>query len=59
MRDIIINAMKIYQSTDTLPYFPYQFDTNTQNMATYFEVTFLVEQKKYRYGFEYGQQHHL
>lgn len=58
MRHLIINIDKIVQSTDTLEkrYRPFRLSTETENAGTEFEITFLMDNKKYRYGFEYDNE---
>ncbi len=53
MRNFVLNTFKIIQSTDKLPYEPFQLSTETENSSTIFEIVFFKDNIKYRYGFEY------
>ncbi len=52
MRRIVLNKMKVIQSTDTLPHDPFKLNTSTQDAASTFEIIFFIDTTKYRYGFE-------
>ncbi len=52
MKAMILNARKVFQSTDTLSHEPFRLSTETQNASSSFEVIFFDGEIKYRYGFE-------
>lgn len=52
MRSLVLNEHKIVQSTDTLPHEPFRLSTETEHASSTFEVVFVVDTIKYRYGFE-------
>ena len=50
---IVLNQDKVIQSTDTLPYFPFKLNTETEDSSSSFEMVFFLKNNiKYRYGFE-------
>jgi AAA15 family ATPase/GTPase len=52
MARIALNQDKVIQSTDTLPYFPFKLNTETEDSSSSFEIVFIIGTIKYRYGFE-------
>ncbi len=52
MKHMVVNRHKIVQSTDTLPFDPYRLSTETENASTAFEIVFITDGIKYRYGFD-------
>ncbi|WP_041961931.1 AAA family ATPase [Sulfurospirillum cavolei] len=52
MRRVVLNKMKVIQSTDTLPHDPFKLNTATQDASSTFEIIFFIGMTKYRYGFE-------
>lgn len=53
MARIVLNQDKVIQSTDTLPYFPFKLNTETEDSSSSFEMVFFLKNNiKYRYGFE-------
>lgn len=52
MRRVVLNKMKVIQSTDTLPHDPFKLNTATQDASSTFEIIFFIGTTKYRYGFE-------
>ncbi len=52
MGELVLNKMKVIQSTDKLPHFPYRLSTQTQDSSSTFEIVCFIENIKYRYGFE-------
>ncbi len=52
MRSLVLNEHKIVQSTDVLPHEPFRLSTETENASSTFEVVFVADGTKYRYGFE-------
>jgi len=52
MKNVVLNKMKVIQSTDTLPHDPFKLNTATQDASSTFEIIFFIGTAKYRYGFE-------
>jgi len=52
MKRVVLNKMKVIQSTDTLPHDPFKLNTATQDASSTFEIIFFIGMTKYRYGFE-------
>lgn len=52
MKNVVLNKMKVIQSTDTLPHDPFKLNTATQDASSTFEIIFFIGITKYRYGFE-------
>lgn len=52
MRNIVLNLEKVHQSTDKLPHNPFKLSEQTLNASTSFEIIFLIDDIRYRYGFE-------
>ncbi|MDP3335127.1 MAG: ATP-binding protein [Methylococcaceae bacterium] len=52
MGALVLNKLKITQSTDKLPHEPFRLSTETEQASSYFEIVFFLENTKYRYGFE-------
>ena len=52
MRSMVLNEDKIVQSTDVLPHDPFRLSTETAQASSTFEVIFVVDSVRYRYGFE-------
>jgi len=52
MREMVLNSFKVTQSVDKLPHFPFLLSTETESASSHFEITFLKDSCKYRYGFE-------
>lgn len=50
----IIDSVRLNES-DELYYDPFQLSTETISKPTFFEVTFTIDDLKYRYGFEYNR----
>ena len=53
MRDGLLLSVKLNDS-DELDYRPFLLSTDTESSPTFFEITFLDNKTKYRYGFEYN-----
>lgn len=51
MRDFIINSSKESQASEDIPVYPYRLSTETEYKPSLFEVTFFLDDIKYRYGF--------
>ncbi|WP_055432117.1 AAA family ATPase [Candidatus Symbiothrix dinenymphae] len=54
MRDLVLNSVKLNDS-DELEFTPFLLSAENKNTPTFFEVIFIKENKKFRYGFEYSQ----
>jgi len=52
MSRFVLNKYKIIQSTDKLPHEPFRLSTETEESSSSFEIVFLIDDIKYRYGFE-------
>jgi len=52
MREVVLNVTKVTQSTDKLPHTPFRLNTETEHASSTFEIIFLKDNNKYRYGFE-------
>lgn len=55
MRRLVLNEDKIIQSTDLLPTNRFRLSTSSENDTTAFDVCFVFEGRKYKYGFEYDE----
>jgi len=55
MRQIIISSAK-QSSTETLPVIPFLLSSETLNKPSFFEALFIIQEKRYRYGFEITQK---
>jgi AAA15 family ATPase/GTPase len=53
MRDVILSSVKLNDS-DELDYSPFLLNTESENMPTFFEIVFVNDEQKFRYGFEYN-----
>lgn len=53
--DRLIHASARYSSTTKLPFDPFLLREGWQNKPTKFEITFILKETKYRYGFEFNQ----
>lgn len=52
MRWFIINSSRETQSTDDIDIEPFRLSLDTENKPSFFEIVFLLDGIKYRYGFE-------
>lgn len=52
MRRWVLNSSKDSQHGESIPVSPFRLNTRTENAPSYFEVVFLLDAQKYRYGFE-------
>lgn len=52
MRGFVLNSSRETQAKDSIPVEPFRLSTETEDAPSFFEVVFLLEGKKYRYGFE-------
>ncbi|HXH99150.1 MAG TPA: ATP-binding protein [Sphingobacteriaceae bacterium] len=53
MKDMVLSSVKL-NDTEELEYKPFLLSSDSEEKPTYFEIIFLIEGKKYRYGFEYN-----
>jgi len=54
MRECIFQSIKLNFS-DELYYSPFLLSTENRNQPTFFEIIFIKDSKRFRYGFEYNQ----
>jgi uncharacterized protein len=52
MKQFMINSSRETQSTDGIPVEAFRLSTETENLPSYFQIVFLMDGTKYRYGFE-------
>lgn len=52
MKRLMVNSSKETQSTDEIDVERFRLSSDTENEPSYFELGFLMDEKKYRYGFE-------
>ncbi|MGB5961493.1 MAG: ATP-binding protein [Coleofasciculaceae cyanobacterium] len=52
MKWFMVNSSKETQSTDDINVEPFRLSTETEEQPSYFELVFLMDGRKYRYGFE-------
>lgn len=53
MRSMVINSVRL-NDTDELEFSPFLLSTETEGEPTFFEISFWIDNVKYRYGFEYN-----
>ncbi len=53
MRDCILDSVRLNDS-DELSYNPFLLSSENENQPTFFEIIFLDQSERYRYGFEYN-----
>ena len=53
MRRLVLNEDKIIQSTDVLPINQFRLSSESEDDTTSFDICFVHNGKKYKYGFEY------
>lgn len=56
MKWFMINSSKETQSTEKIGVEPFELNTDTKTAPSFFEIVFLLDGKKYRYGFEATQE---
>ncbi|MGB3206483.1 MAG: ATP-binding protein [Crinalium sp.] len=56
MKWFMVNSSKETQSTDEIGVEPFRLSTETEGKPSYFELVFLMDGRKYRYGFEVTQE---
>lgn len=52
VRRFMLTSSKDTQSTDEIEIEPFRLSTETEGQPSFFEIVFLIDQVKYRYGFE-------
>lgn len=52
MKWFMVNSSKETQSTEKIGIEPFRLSTETEDKPSFFEILFLIDKKKYRYGFE-------
>ena len=55
MKRLVLNQDKIIQSTDVLPKLPFKLSSESEDDSTAFDICFIQNKKKYKYGFEYDE----
>jgi AAA15 family ATPase/GTPase len=55
MKDVVLSSVKL-NDIDGLDYSPFLLSTASDSVPTFFEIVFLDNAQKYRYGFEYNQK---
>jgi AAA15 family ATPase/GTPase len=53
MRDTLLSSVKLNDS-DELDYSPFLLNIESENSPTFFEIVFIYEEERFRYGFEYN-----
>jgi hypothetical protein len=56
VRDFVINSARSMQAADDIPVRPFKLDLETAKAPSYFEILFLLQETRYRYGFEVDQK---
>ncbi|MDJ0618748.1 MAG: ATP-binding protein [Calothrix sp. MO_192.B10] len=56
MKWFMVNSSKNTQSTEVINVEPFRLSTDTEDKPSYFELVFLIDDRKYRYGFEANQE---
>lgn len=54
MQRLVLNKDKIIQSTDMMPINQFRLSTESEDDTSAFDICFTFNNKKYKYGFEYG-----
>lgn len=57
MRNFVLYSASGTQSGDAIHVTPFSLNTKTRDMASSFEVVFIIGETQYRYGFEAGGSH--
>ena len=52
MREFVLNSSKDTQASESIPVEPFRLNTATAKAPSHFEMVFVVEGRRYRYGFE-------
>ncbi len=56
MRSVLLGSVRL-NPTDELYFQPFKLDLTSANAPTSFEIQFLLDDVKYRYGFDYDKTH--
>ncbi|MGB3655273.1 MAG: ATP-binding protein [Rivularia sp. (in: cyanobacteria)] len=56
MKSFMVNSSRETQSTDAITVEPFRLSTDTEDKPSYFELVFLMDGKRYRYGFKANQK---
>ena len=56
MKSFMVNSSRETQSTDPIDAEPFRLSTDTEDKPSYFELVFLMDDKRYRYGFKANQE---
>ncbi|BAZ04941.1 AAA family ATPase [Calothrix sp. NIES-3974] len=56
MKWFMVNSSKETQSTDEIEVEPFRLSTETEGKPSHFELAFLMDGRKYRYGFQVTQE---
>ena len=56
MKWFMVNSSKETQSTDDINVEPFKLSTETEEKPSFFELVFLMDGRKYRYGFEANRE---
>lgn len=56
MKRLVLNRDKIIQSTDVIPMNQFKLSAESESDTSAFDICFIFERKKYKYGFEYGSE---
>lgn len=56
MTSFMVDSSRETQSTDPIDVEPFRLSTDTEKEPSYFELVFLMDGRKYRYGFEANQK---
>jgi uncharacterized protein len=52
MKNFVLNFFQKSKITDKIPIDNFKLDTKSENEPSFFEISFIQNEKKYRYGFE-------
>ncbi len=52
MQEFVLNSSKDSQASEPIPVEPFRLSTETSNAPSHFEMVFVVDGRRYRYGFE-------
>jgi len=52
MKNFVLNSSKDTQANERIPVEPFRLSTETANKPSFFEMVFLIDGRRYRYGFE-------
>ena len=56
MRSFVVNSSKESQAKEKIDTIPFRLNTESMRSPSFFEVLFVIEDQKYRYGFEISQE---